>query len=120
MSSPLIGAWEPVSDAMQGVWVCTETHYANVSMPASRVRSERSDPTPEEAMEAYRDVNALAGTYIVSGSSAVFKRAANLNADRIGVDLEFEFIVEGNMLRGRIISGSPGSEGRELVWRKVG
>ncbi len=51
MGSPLVGAWEPVSDAMQGVWVCTETHYANVSMPASRVRSEGGDPTPEEAME---------------------------------------------------------------------
>ena len=76
MSSPLVGAWEPVSDAMQGVWVCTETHYANVSIPASRVRSERSDHTPEEAMEAYRDVNALAGTYTVSGSRATFKRGS--------------------------------------------
>ena len=120
MSSPLVGAWEPVSDNLQGVWVCTETHYANVAMPKKRQRSERSEPTPEEAMAAYRDVSALAGTYTVSGSRATFKRAANLTANLIGLDLEFEFNVEGDRLTGRIISGSPAYEGRELVWRKVG
>ena len=120
MSSPLVGAWEPVSDTRQGVFVCTETHYANVAMSKNRQRSERSEPTPEEAMTAYRAVNALAGTYTVSGSRATFKRAANLRADLIGRDLEFEFNVEGDRLTARIISGAPQFEGQELVWRKVG
>ncbi len=55
MSSPLAGAWERVSDTDQGILVLTETHFSMVVMPKNRQRSERNEPTPEEAMAAYRD-----------------------------------------------------------------
>lgn len=80
MSSPLVGAWEAVSDTDQGISVFTETHFSMVVMPKNRQRSEGSEPTPEEAMAAYRGVRALAGTYTISGSRATFKRVANLKA----------------------------------------
>lgn len=70
MSSPLVGAWEAVSDTDQGISVFTETHFSMVVMPKNRQRSEGSEPTPEEAMAAYRGVRALAGTYTISDSRA--------------------------------------------------
>ena len=53
---PIAGAWERVSDTDQGILVLTETHFSMVVMPKNRQRSERSEPTPEEAMAAYRDL----------------------------------------------------------------
>ena len=68
MSSPLVGAWEYISDTHQGFRVCTETHYSVVLMRKNRQAIEGRDLTPEEALEVYQGVNALSGTYTVSGS----------------------------------------------------
>ncbi len=116
---PIAGAWERVSDTDQGILVLTETHFSMVVMPKNRQRSERSEPTPEEAMAAYRDLYAMAGTYTVSGSRATFKRVANLKANLIGLDQEAEFNVEGDRMTIRQISGGSRT-GAEIVWRKVG
>ena len=91
MSSPVAGAWEPVSDTHQGLWLFSETHYSAVITRKGRQRIEGREPTSDEIVEAYRDVNALSGTYTVSGSTVTFKRAANLRADVIGLDVVAEF-----------------------------
>lgn len=119
MSSPLVGAWELVSDTRQGVWVFTETHHSAVAMDKNRQRSEGGEPTPDQAMEAYQAVSALAGAYTVSGSKVTLHRAATLSADWIGQDMEAEFTVEGDRLTLRDISGTRNRPG-PMVWRKVG
>ena len=120
MSSPLAGAWQLESDTHQGLVVMTDTHYSAVGMPKSRQRSDSSEPTPEEAMAAYRGVQALAGTYTVSGSTATFQRLANLQADLIGEELVWEFSIEGDKLTRRTKSGASGAlAGAELTFRKV-
>ncbi len=118
MSSPLVGSWELVSDTHQGVMVCSETHYSIVMMAKNRQRSGGDEPTPDEMIEAYRDVNALAGTYTVSGSKVIFQRVANLRAGVVGLDFEAGFTIEGDELTWRSISGT--TRPREDVWRKVG
>ena len=122
MSSPLVGAWELVSDARQGVSVFTETHYSLVAMSKNRQRREGGEPTPDEAMEAYQDVAALAGAYTVSGSKVTLHRVANLRADVIGQDIEAEFTIEGDRLTLRNMSGASRRPAplNQLVWRKVG
>ena len=54
MSSPFVGAWEVVSDVSEGFWVFTETHYSLATMQKNRKRFQGSEPTQEEAAEAYR------------------------------------------------------------------
>ncbi|MFQ6028634.1 MAG: hypothetical protein ACE5Q6_14200 [Dehalococcoidia bacterium] len=117
MSSPLVGAWEFVSDTHQGVWVFTETHYSAVMMRKDRQRIEGRELTPSEVLEAYQSVNALSGSYTVSGSRMKLERTANLRADLIGVDMEAEFTIEGDRMTVRSISGT--SVPRDDVWRKV-
>ena len=77
MTSPLVGAWELVSDTRQGIHIYTETHYSAVMMPKDRQRIEGREATSDEVMESYQDVNALAGTYTISGSNITLQRLAN-------------------------------------------
>ena len=116
MSSPLVGAWELVSDTRQGVMVCSETHFS-VTM-ASKNRQRIQEPTPDEITEAYQDVNALAGTYTVSGSKLTFQRVATLRVNLIGLPFEADFTIDGDRLTWRSISGT--TRPREDVWKKVG
>lgn len=117
MSSPLAGAWEYVSDTYQGFWVCTETHYSVVLTRKNRQRIAGRDLTPNEALEVYQSVNALSGTYTVSGSRMTLKKTASLRADVLDVDLVAEFTIDGDRMTVRSISGT--SRPREDVWRKV-
>lgn len=118
MSSPVAGAWESVSDTRQGLWVFTETHYSFVSMPKGRQRIEGREPTSDEMVEAYRTVNALTGSYTVSGSTLTLHRTANLRSEVTGLDVVAEFTVEGDRLRLRSVSGT--SAQLDEVFRKVG
>ena len=120
MASPLAGAWEMASDTAQGVVVFTDTHFSLVAMPKNRQRSTSSEPTPEEAMESYQTVRALAGTYTISGSTATLKRVANSRADTVGLDAVMEFSVQGDRMTLKAISGTSRTTGQEMVWRKVG
>lgn len=117
MSSPLAGAWEYVSDTHQGFWVCTDTHYSVVLMRKNRQPIAGRALTPDEVLEAYEGVNALSGTYTVSGSRMTLKRTANLRADVLGEDLEAEFSIDGDRMTVRSISGT--SRPRSDVWRRV-
>jgi len=116
MSSPLAGAWEYVSETHQGFWVCTETHYSIVLMRKNRQRIAR-ELTPDEALEIYQSVNAVSGTYTLSGSRLTLKKIASLRADVLDVDVEAEFTIDGDRMTLRTMSGT--SRPRHEVWRKV-
>ena len=120
MSSPIVGAWEVVSDVDQGVGVFTDAHFSLVAMPKNRQRSTSSEPTPEDAMESYQTVRALAGTYTISGSTVTLKRVANSRADTVGLDAVMEFGTQGDRMTLKAISGASRATGQEWVWRKVG
>ena len=115
MSSPLAGAWELVSDTHQGVMVCSETYYSLTIAPQNRQRIE--EPTTDDMLESYRNVNAAAGTYTLSGSKATFSRTACIRVNAIDrlLDVEFEFA-------GDQLTWDDGNPMRPAhgVWRKVG
>ena len=120
MSSPLVGAWELVSDTHQGVMVCSETHYSFTISSKNRQRIE--EPATDDMVESYRDVNANVGTYTVSGAKLTFHRDGTLRINLIEVpavaEFTAEFTIEGDRLSWRLISGT--TRPREDVWRKVG
>jgi len=115
--SPLVGAWELVDDARQGVLIYTGAHYAVVQMQKERNLPKGDQYTPEEALEAISTSGSLAGTYSVSGNTVSAERIANLRPTFVGVTAVHEFAVEGDTLNLRGISGIPLEE---TVWRKVG
>ena len=114
--SPLIGAWELVDDTRQGVLIYTGTHYAVVQMQKERNLPKGDQYTPEEALEALYTCGVLAGTYTVSGSTLTMERTANTRPESIGVTAVWEFTVEGDVMKTRVVSGSAGDE---ATWRKV-
>ena len=95
MSSPVVVAWELVSDTHHGFWVCSESHYSIALMHKDRQRIEGREFTLDETVEVYRNVNALSGPYTVSGSKITLHRTASLKGDSIGVDIKAELIIEG-------------------------
>ena len=114
--SPLVGAWELVQDIWQGVAVITGTHYAIVIMQKERNSPKGDQYTPEEAFEALYTCGALAGTYTVSGSTLTMERTANTRPESIGVTAVWEFTVEGDVMKGRGVSGGVADE---ATWRRV-
>ena len=114
--SPLVGAWELVQDNWQGVAVFTRTHYAIVIMQKERNSPKGDQYTPEEAFEALYTCGALAGTYTVSGSTLTMERTANTRPESIGVTAVWEFTVEGDVMKVRVVSGHAADE---ATWRRV-
>jgi len=72
--------------------------------------------TPEEALEVLYTCGALAGTYTVSGSTLTMERTANTRPESIGVTAVWEFTVEGDVMKARVVSGGAADE---VTWRKV-
>ena len=114
--SPLIGAWELVDDTRQGVLIYTGTHYAVVQMQKERNLPKGDQYTPEEALEALYTSGALAGTYTVSGGTLTMERTANTRPESVGVTAVWEFTVEGDVMKGRVVSGGAADE---ATWRRV-
>ena len=114
--SPLIGAWELVDDARQGVLIYTGTHYAVVQMQKERNLPKGDQYTPEEALEALYTSGALAGTYTVSGGTLTMERTANTRPESVGVTAVWEFTVEGDVMKARVVSGHAADE---ATWRRV-
>jgi len=112
MNSPLVGAWELVSDTRQGALVCSETHVS--VMMADKNLRHIEEPTSDQIIEAYRGVNATAGTYTLSGPKLTVHRIANLKLHNIGQDHEAEIKIEGDQLTWRRTNS-----GVEDVWGKV-
>ena len=115
--SPLVGAWELVDDARQGVLIYTGAHYAVVQMQKERNLPKGDQYTPEEALEAISTSGSLAGTYSVSGNTVTGKRIANLRPTLVGVDAVWESSVDGDNMKFRGISG--GLPTAEWTWRRV-
>ena len=116
MSSSLVGAWEYVSATRQGFMVCSETHYSMTMASKNRQRIE--EPTTNDILEGFWDVNALAGPYTASGSQLIFNRDANIRLNHIDLPMVVEFAIDGNRLTWRSISGT--NRPREDEWRKIG
>jgi len=116
VGSPLVGAWELVNDTRQGVLIFTGTHYAVVQMQKERNLPKGDQYTPEEALEALYTCGALAGTYTVSGGTLTMERTANTRPEGVGVTAVWEFSVEGDVMKVRVVSGSAADE---ATWRRV-
>ena len=114
--TPLIGAWELVDETRQGILIFTGTHYSIVQRQKERNLPKGDQYTPEEALEALYTCGALAGTYTVSGGTLTMERTANTRPESIGVTAVWEFTVEGDVMKTRVVSGSAGDE---ATWRKV-
>ena len=114
--SPLVGGWELVDDARQGVLIYTGTHYALLWMLKERKLPNGDQYTPEEALEALYTCGALAGTYTVSGSTLTMERTANTRPESIGVTAVMEFTVEGDVMKARGVSGGVAGD---VTWRRV-
>lgn len=84
---------------------------------ASKNRPRIVEPTTNDILGGYRDVNALAGDYTVSGSRLIFNRVANIRVHHIDLPMEVEFTFDGDGLTWRSISGT--DRQREDVWRKI-
>ena len=114
--SPLVGAWELVDDTRQGVLIYTGIHYAVVQMQKERNLPKGDQCTPEEALEALYTCGALAGTYTVSGGTLTMERTADTRPESIGVTAVWEFTVEGDVMKSRVVSGHAADE---ATWRRV-
>ena len=118
MGSPLVGAWEAESDTSEGFLILTETHCSMTFNPKNRKRFQGSEPTEEEAAEAYRTLGASAGTYTVSGSTAILREIVCRVPNHVGGDLKIEFAIEGDRMTA-VITQPDGTEGGEVTLRKV-
>jgi len=96
--------------------IYTGTHYAVVQMQKERNLPKGDQYTPEEALEALYTCGVLAGTYTVSGSTLTMERTANTRPESIGVTAVWEFTVEGDVMKGRGVSGGVADE---ATWRRV-
>ena len=115
MRSPLGGAWEMVSDTMNGIAVFTDSYFSIVMAEKNRKRFATEVPTDSEAAEAYRTLSTAAGTYDLAGSTITFHRLANRNPNWTGVDISFDFSIEGQQ------ATMKNDEGDIVwVWRKNG
>ena len=114
--TPLVGAWEMVDDAEQGVIIFTETHYAVVRVHKERDLPKGEQYTPEEALTALYTCGAQAGSYAVSGTTLTLERTAHLRPERVGENAVLEVTVEGDVLKTRAVSGVAVSD---VTWRRV-
>ena len=85
------------------------------------MQKERNLPSgdqyaPEEALAAISTCGTFAGTYTVSGSTLTMERTANSRPESIGVTAVWEFTVEGDVMKVRVVSGSAADE---ATWRRV-
>ncbi len=112
MSSPLIGAWEIVSEVYQGFVVFSEKHYGDAFVYKNRKRFQGSQPTEAEEAEAYRSMMAASGTYTISGS--VVTRNEEFSRLPHGSPDPYEFSIEGDQLTMKSVES-----GRVWQFRKV-
>ena len=119
-NNPLVGAWELVSDSRVGVAIYTSLHYAVVMAPKDRRRAAGERATPDEALEAMRSCQALAGTYTVSGSRITHTRIANSRAEVSGRPLFVDYSVDGDTISHTIVTGaSTQAPGSSFTYRRV-
>lgn len=120
MPSPLIGAWEQVSDQYVTLALFTESHFSIVGMDKNRKGFKGEQPTRDEIIEAYDTSRSLAGTYTISGNRVTFKRIVNQRPDLSSRETEWEFTIEGDALRLKVVRAASGtSPGLDNVFKKL-
>ena len=119
-NNPLVGAWDLVSDLRVGVAINTGSHYAVVMAPKDRQRSSGERATPDEALEAIRSCQALAGTYTVSGSRITHVRIANTRPELSGHTNVTDYTIDGDTLTHTVVSGGAAASGSSLTFRRAG
>ena len=119
-NNPLVGAWDLVSDLRVGVAINTGSHYAVVMAPKDRQRSSGERATPDEALEAIRSCQALAGTYTVSGSRLTHVRIANTRPELSGHTNVTDYTIDGDTLTHTVVSGGAAASGSSLTFRRAG
>ena len=112
MSSPLVGAWEIVSDVYQGFVVYSENHYGDAFTAKNRKLFQGSEPTESEEAEAYRSMMAASGTYTISGP--VVTRNEEFSRLPHGSPQPFEFSIDGDQMTMKHVES-----GRAWHFRKV-
>ena len=117
-NNPLVGAWERVSDSSVGVLIYTGSHYAAVMAPKDRQRSSGERATPDEALEAIRSCQALAGTYTVSGSRITHVRVANTRPELSGRPNVTDYTIVADTMTGTNVSGAR-TTGAVNTWRRL-
>lgn len=98
MNSPLVGAWELLSENLNGLMIFTDTHECHLfNYPSRSPFATPGEPTDAEALEAFRTMGAGAGTYSIIGSTVTM----NEEYDRIpGNPFKWvcEFSIEDDVL----------------------
>ena len=116
MASPLVGAWELISDSEEGIAVFTDTHYSFIFQDKNRKRYPEDSSNDAAELEAYRTHQSQGGTYKVSDSSLAFGREFCRHPGRSGRTLDAEITFQGDMFTFGGV-GQPTSQGR--TWRRV-
>ena len=76
--------------------------------------------TPDEALEAIRSCQALAGTYTVSGSRITHVRIANTHPASSNLPVVADYTIDGDTLTHTVVSGGAAASGSSLTFRRVG
>ncbi len=118
MSSPMLGAWELVSDTRHGWALFTERHYTVVQMEKTRKRFKGDRPNQAEEAEAFRTFQGQGGTYTVEGSTLTLHREIARSPENVGVDRVFEVKTHTPLMTWRGLRGGV-DVGIELNWHKV-
>ena len=88
--------------------------------PKDRQRSSGERATPDEALEAIRSCQALAGTYTVSGSRITHVRIANTRPELSGHTNVTDYTIDGDTLTHTVVSGGAAASGSSLTFRRAG
>lgn len=117
MASPLLGAWQLVSDSHEGMMIYTQTHYCNVTVRKGR-KQISDQPTESEEAEAYRTIGASAGTYVIKGSVATRREEIDrIPQDHVD-DADFEFTIAGHVLTWQYVAPD-GARGPAATYHRV-
>ena len=119
-NNPLIGAWERVSDASEGILIYTGSHYAAVMASKERKRPAADQVSSVEALESLLTCQALAGTYSISGSTITHIRLANARENYSDRPAVFDYNIDGDTLTHTTVGGSASmNPGASLTYRRI-
>jgi hypothetical protein len=127
----LEGAWqlasakynnEPAPATFTGIKIFSKTHFAVVGEDTAL---RRPGFTPSEALNFYRNLVAVTGTYAVSGNTWTEKIEYSMDPSLVGLSIPFQCQREGDRLiqKGSIPIMSGGKKTGDLaleeVWRRA-
>ena len=114
MSSPLVGAWELISDTEEGIAVFTDTHYSFIFQNKNRKPYPEDSSDDAAELEAYRTHQSQGGTYKHSGTSLTLGREFCRHPGRSGRLFDVEIALQGDTFTFGSRRG-----GSRRTWRKV-